>query len=301
MAKNDMAPSSSSSSSSPNGVRTRSKTGATPSSKNDVKNSIKVKKTATKSKKAAPFDVVGTILLLVLIGLTVITYPGTQATRVTWPHVWYYGWLSAVSTGLGAIPFYFFTEPNKFWMGVSNAIAGGMMLAASYSLAFEGATFTEAKGLTVSPTVAVAIGFGSGIAFILVTKRILDQFEGLKTEIDGASIQKMVLIVFVMTLHSLTEGIGIGVSFGGKSGMQLGQFISMSLAVHNIPEGLAVALVMTSRKVSQLRAALWAVFTSLPQPLMAVPAFIFVERFIVMLPSGLGFAAGAMAYVAGMA
>ena len=175
------------------------------------------------------------------------------------------------------------------------------MLAASYSLAYEGATFTEATGLTVSPTVAVAIGFGSGIAFILVTKQILDQFEGLKTEIDGASIQKMVLIMFVMTLHSITEGIGIGVSFGGKSGMQLGQFISMSLAVHNVPEGLAVALVMTSRKVSQLRAALWAVFTSLPQPLMAVPAFIFVERFIVMLPSGLGFAAGAMAYVAGMA
>ena len=300
MAKNDMAPSSSSSS--PNGVRTRSKTAATPSSKNDVKNSIKVKKTsAAKSKKTPPFDVVGTILLFLLIGLTVITYPGTQITRVTWQHVWYYGWLSAISTGLGAIPFYFFTEPNKFWMGVSNAIAGGMMLAASYSLAYEGATFTEATGLTVSPTVAVAIGFGSGIAFILVTKQILDQFEGLKTEIDGASIQKMVLIMFVMTLHSITEGIGIGVSFGGKSGMQLGQFISMSLAVHNVPEGLAVALVMTSRKVSQLRAALWAVFTSLPQPLMAVPAFIFVERFIVMLPSGLGFAAGAMAYVAGMA
>jgi len=46
------------------------------------------------------------------------------------------------------------------------------------------------------------------------------------------------------------------------------------------------------------RAAAWSIFSSLPQPLLAVPAFLFVEAFSSLLPFGLGFAAGAMGWLA---
>ena len=38
-------------------------------------------------------------------------------------------------------------------------------------------------------------------------------------------------------------------------------------------------------------------FSSLPQPLMAVPAFLFVEAFSPAVPYAMGFAAGAMVFM----
>jgi ZIP family zinc transporter len=67
--------------------------------------------------------------------------------------------------------------------------------------------------------------------------------------------------------------------------------------VHNIPEGVAITAVMRPRGVSVAKCAGWSVFSSLPQPLMAVPAFLFVEAFRPALPWGLGFAAGAMVFM----
>ena len=103
------------------------------------------------------------------------------------------------------------------------------------------------------------------------------------------------MIVGVMTLHSFAEGVGVGVAFGVEE--TFGVLIGVAIAVHNIPEGLAISLVLVPRGTSPRAAAAWSIFSSLPQPLMAVPAFLFIESFTKFLPVGLGFAAGAMLWL----
>eukprot|EP00287_Rhodomonas_sp_CCMP768_P008337 CAMPEP_0196723574 /NCGR_PEP_ID=MMETSP1091-20130531/5671_1 /TAXON_ID=302021 /ORGANISM="Rhodomonas sp., Strain CCMP768" /LENGTH=357 /DNA_ID=CAMNT_0042065529 /DNA_START=159 /DNA_END=1232 /DNA_ORIENTATION=- len=241
--------------------------------------------------------------IAVLAAITLFTCPPTFTTKEpTVLHVWYYGWLSAVSTGLGAIPLMFWGGLSDWWLGVCNAVAAGMMLSASYNLVVEGCALdgdgASLLGIAIPIMLRVVLGVLLGMGFVVVSKRYLEEHEDLKlADIGGMEATKMVLIVGVMTLHSFAEGLGIGVSFCGNKGAHLGLVISASLAVHNVPEGLAVALVLIPRGVPKFQTLLWSICTSLPQPLIAAPVFLFVEAFIAWEPLGLGFAAGAMLWV----
>lgn len=84
-------------------------------------------------------------------------------------------------------------------------------------------------------------------------------------DIKGADAAKVILVIGIMTLHSFGEGSGVGVSFAGSKGFSQGLLVTLAIAVHNIPEGLAVSMVLGSRGVSPQKAMLWSVITSLPQ------------------------------------
>lgn len=197
--------------------------------------------------------------------------------------------VTAVATGLGALPLLLVRSAPRAALGASNAIAAGVMLAASTGLTVEGAR--ASSGRTIAGAVV-------GCAFIVLARRTLVHDHHLMLgSLRGDDAVKALMIVGVMTVHSAAEGIAVGASFG--EGATLGIVITVAIAVHNIPEGLAISLVLVPRGVSVMRAAGWSVFSSLPQPLLAVPAFLFVEAFDALQPAALGFAAGAMIWMAG--
>lgn len=195
--------------------------------------------------------------------------------------------ITALATGLGAIPFFFVKDMGRWWLSLANAMAAGLMLGASHSLINEGLAY----GL-----LRLSAGIILGILFMVVAHHFLEQHEDLHIgELQGANAIKAFLIIGAMTVHSFSEGVGVGVSFGG--GEALGNLITIAIAIHNIPEGLAISLVMVPRGTPAWQASLWSIFSSLPQPFMAVPAFLFVTIFEPFLPVGLGFAAGAMMWM----
>ncbi len=190
-------------------------------------------------------------------------------------------------TGVGVLPFFFVKTLSQRWIAYGNAIAAGFMLGASILLGFE--------GFDRSPA-GLAYGFLAGVIFIALVQEYITHRHNLSFEhIHGATGQKMLLIVGAMTLHSIAEGVGIGVSFAG--GENFGLFIALAMAIQNIPEGLAIALVLIPKGISPKATFGWAVFSSLPQAIMAVPAFLFVDSFTMFVAPGLGFAAGVMVWM----
>ncbi len=195
--------------------------------------------------------------------------------------------ITALTTGIGALPLVSARRVPVVWLSAGAAVASGLMLAASHSLLEEANAIGAWRGLA---------GVASGLVLILLANAWIER-QGSPDigELRGADARKALLIVGVMTAHSLAEGIGVGVAYGG--GEALGIYITAAIAIHNVPEGLAIALVLVPRGVSVWKAALWSIFSSLPQPLMAIPAYLFVTAFEPFLPVGLGVAAGAMIWM----
>ena len=207
----------------------------------------------------------------------------------------YTGVISCLATGLGAIPVHFLKNNSKVVRGFASAIAAGMMISASvFSLAQEGIALKDKFAL--APYVVI-LGLLLGAAFFRWTeKKFSGENHFYQHYLQKGLTKRGILIFVAMFIHSIPEGIAIGVAFA-TGNFEFGLIIAMAIAVHNIPEGIAVSLPLKADGVSTPKCAIASILTSVPQPIMAVPSALLAWFFEPLLPIGLGFAGGAMIYL----
>lgn len=225
-----------------------------------------------------------------------------MATTEAVAFVFLAGLLTDAAAGLGVVPFVFLKETNQRSYVILWGIASGIMLSTSvFGLLPEG----SATGTLPE----VASGVLVGALLVFATGRVLAAYEFHPQTISEADFRRLLLIVGTLTVHSVPEGVAIGVSFvdlgvgtGGASvlGMAvpvLAVFVTVAIAVQNVPEGLAVAIPLKTQGLSNWQLLFWAVVSSAPQPFAAVVAFYFVRIARQTLAFGFGFAAGAMLFL----
>ena len=209
------------------------------------------------------------------------------------------GLLASVACGLGALPLLIRRFDPKIYQGLGYGMAGGLMFAASvYNLIAPGLKMKVGDPDPVS-LVKVVCGIVLGAVFLSMTDRWLAARPFSRKALDGWGGRAGILIFVAMTVHSIPEGVAVGVGYvsGELEHSQFGSRIALAIAIHNIPEGLAVAIPLRSLGMGMSKCFLAAFLTSLPQPIAAVPAVFASWVFQPLMPVLMGFAAGAMIFL----
>jgi len=217
------------------------------------------------------------------------------------------GLVTALATGLGALPFFFIEDvSDRLQVGLWGLASGIMLSASLFGLVLEGAAEADGRG----DLLLMGVGLLAGVVLVVVADRLISDHHFDPKEYEEADFRKLVLILGVLTVHSFPEGVAVGVSFAElgfetETAVAVGPFLvpvlavfmTVAISIHNVPEGLAISIPLRAMDVPNWRLVWWAVFSSLPQPVGAVIAFYFVRVAREFLPAGFGFAAGAMVFL----
>tara|TARA_R110001583_G_scaffold184037_2_gene343020 strand:- start:1121 stop:2011 length:891 start_codon:yes stop_codon:yes gene_type:complete len=203
------------------------------------------------------------------------------------------GAMAAAATALGAVPLLVMRRISAGVQGMLLGFGAGVMLAASvFSLLIPAFSAAQAQGASsTDAALLVATGLAVGAALLLAMDRMLPHTHSP----DGSKSATAVwLFVFAIAVHNIPEGLAIGVASGTASS---GNAVATGISLQNVPEGLIVAIALATAGYSRLLAFAVAALSGLIEPIAAVTGSLMVTASSALLPWGLAGAAGAMLFV----
>ena len=210
------------------------------------------------------------------------------------------GCVAAAATAAGTLPALFARGIAQRTQDAMFGFGAGVMLAASaFSLALPGIHAAQDNG--AGPWQAGAIVSSAiliGAALLLLLDRLVPHEYFIKGP-EGMSPQRIKrawLFVFAICLHNLPEGLAIGVGFAGTDPAH-GLALATGIAIQDIPEGLVVAIALMAAGYGRGYSLMVGMASGLIEPLGALAGAAVVVHLPLLLPVGLGFAAGAMLFV----
>lgn len=196
---------------------------------------------------------------------------------------------------------------NKLNPMVRRALTGfaaGVMVAASvWSLLIPAIERSRSMGQWAF--LPAAAGFWFGVLFLLLLDRAVPHLHMNSSRAEGprSSLQRTTMLVLAVALHNLPEGMAVGVVYAGWLSGETGitamnaLALSLGIAIQNFPEGAIISMPLRAEGVSRGKAFLYGLLSGAVEPAGAVLTILAAGYVVPFLPYLLSFAAGAMVYV----
>lgn len=210
-----------------------------------------------------------------------------------------------LGTTLGAATVFFIKDKiNQNLQKTLLGFASGVMVAASvWSLIIPAIESSEAMGKFAF--VPAAVGVALGMLFLLLLDKIIPHLHINSNSTEGpkSKLQKSTMLILAVTLHNIPEGMAVGVVvaafLAGQSGLTLAGLLALciGIAIQNFPEGAVISLPLKSENFSKKKAFAYGALSGIVEPIAAIITILLANLIIPVLPYLLTFSAGAMLYV----
>ena len=210
-----------------------------------------------------------------------------------------------LGTTLGAACVFFVKNRiNKTIERSLTGFAAGVMVAASvWSLIIPSMEYSENMG-TLSFVPAV-VGFWLGVLFLLLLDKVIPHLHRGANETEGvkSNLKRSSMIVLAVALHNLPEGMAVGAVLAGAMHGDMAVSgagalaLSIGIAIQNFPEGAIISMPLKNEGLGRGKAFLYGLASGVVEPLGALITILAASFILPLLPYVLSFAAGAMMYV----
>jgi len=143
---------------------------------------------------------------------------------------------------------------------------------------------------------SVVISFALGFASIMIMEKTLPHihYQIKKTELANSK-KKVALIVGAIAIHNIPEGFAIAAAFAGS--VPLGWFTAISMAIQDVPEGAMISTPLICYGLKKSRAVGLGMLSGITEGVAAVLGYFILSFVLDLVPLALAFSSGAMVYV----
>lgn len=193
-----------------------------------------------------------------------------------------------LATSIGALSILFLKTDDGRKSIIVLAFAAGIMSFSVFELLFY--AFNSPASLQL------AISFFAGVAVVMVGERLIPHVHSIVRKKEMAkSKKKTALVVGAIAIHNIPEGLAIASAFLHSS--QLGWLITLAIALQDIPEGFMVAAPAYVYGMRKRLSIFLGLLSGFFESLAALTSYFFLLTLSSLSDLALAFSGGAMATV----